>query len=221
MFDPNFTSTKYTFVCDPDECDTLAELTTSDRFGFPSGVIQNTCPCGRQMVLISSTIENNPTKERQTPMSEETTIQVPVAYDPNALVTYKRIDNNEVTYPTDKVTTIEYELDEKRRLLNKTNELQSKVNRIIDNLTVNNWYDSNTDKAEVLEEICNILDHEPKQTVRITATLSVEIDYELPMDEAEDFDAHYFLQDNLSIDSWHGDVTVESWTVEDHDVDYN
>lgn len=221
MFDPNFTSTKYTFICDPDECDTLVELITSDRFGFPSGVIQNTCPCGRQMSLISSTIESNPTKERQYPMSEETTIQIPVEYNPNALVTYKRIENGQASYPTDKVTTIEYELAEKRRLLDRGNDLQSKVNRIIDNLTANNWYDSNTDKAEVLEELCEILNHEPKQTVRITGTINIEVDYEIPISEVEDFDAHYFLQDNLSIDSWHGDVTVESWTVEDTDTDWN
>ena len=44
--------TKYTFVCDPDECDTLIELTCND-FGFPSGVMQVTCPCGRSCQILS------------------------------------------------------------------------------------------------------------------------------------------------------------------------
>jgi len=35
-------SSKYTFVCDPDECDCLIELTSSDGFGFPSGVMELT-----------------------------------------------------------------------------------------------------------------------------------------------------------------------------------
>lgn len=46
-------SSKYTFVCDPDECDCLIELTSSDGFGFPSGVTKLTCPCGRETTLLS------------------------------------------------------------------------------------------------------------------------------------------------------------------------
>jgi hypothetical protein len=46
-------SSKYTFVCDPDECDSLIELTSSDGFGFPSGVTELTCPCGRKTTLLS------------------------------------------------------------------------------------------------------------------------------------------------------------------------
>ena len=218
MFDPNYTSTKYTFVCDPDECDTLVEITTSDRFGFPSGWIHNTCPCGRQMSLISSTIEENPIEERQ---QMETTNTVPETYNPNLLVTYKSITNGEASYPVIKTVDLEYQLDEKKRILDKLNNLQSNVNRIIDNLSANGWYNPNTDKEEILSELCELLGHEPKQTVRITATVQVEVDYEIPLDEVEDFDAQYFLQDNLTIDSWHGDVTIESFNVEDADVDWN
>jgi hypothetical protein len=46
-------SSKYTFVCDPGECDSLIELTSSDGFGFPSGVTKLTCPCGRETTLLS------------------------------------------------------------------------------------------------------------------------------------------------------------------------
>jgi hypothetical protein len=60
--------TKYTFVCDPDECDTLIELTCND-FGFPSGVMQVTCPCGRSCQILSvedATIQpTNQTKEEK------------------------------------------------------------------------------------------------------------------------------------------------------------
>ena len=59
-------SSKYTFVCDPDECDVLIELTSSDGFGFPSGVTQLTCPCGRKTTLVSvehATIAPTTTKE--------------------------------------------------------------------------------------------------------------------------------------------------------------
>ena len=78
----------------------------------------------------------------------------------------------------------------------------------------------NVDKEDILSQLCEILNHEPKQSVRITATVNVEVDYEIPLEEVEDFDARYFLQDNLSIDSWHGDVNVDSFDVTDVDVDY-
>ena len=44
---------KYTFVCDPDECDALVEFTARDGFGFPLGSVEMTCPCGRKMAYIS------------------------------------------------------------------------------------------------------------------------------------------------------------------------
>lgn len=48
---------KYTFVCDPNECDTLIEVTCKSGFDFPSGEISMTCPCGRSMNFISSEIK--------------------------------------------------------------------------------------------------------------------------------------------------------------------
>jgi len=241
------TWTKNTYACDPDECDTLIEITTSDKFGFPSGSVNNvTCPCGRRPNLLSvepATIA--PTNERN---EMET---APYSYNANALVTYKSIKDGEATYPTLKVNQLEEILDnptldvietlsngehivhqmkrtdvsEMFRLRaydkSKIQDMESKINQITGNLTAMGWYNPNTDKEDILSELCDILGHEPKQTVRITATVSVEVDYEIPLADVDDFDSHYFLQDNLSIDSWHGDVTVESWTVEDSDVDWN
>jgi len=186
--------TKNTYVCDPDECDTLIEITTSDEFGFPSGTIHNVkCPCGRKPNLLSvesATIA--PTNERK---EMQTTIE-----------------------------SLEFQIKELQESYNiasdKRNLLQAQVNKIIDNLTVDNWYSESTDKSEVLSDLCEILGHEAKQTIRIIATISVEVDYEIPLDEVEDFDARYFLNDNLTVDTYNGDSTVDSWTVEDSDVSW-
>ena len=43
---------KYTFVCDPDECDALLEFTARDGYGFPNGIVSMQCPCGRTMQYI-------------------------------------------------------------------------------------------------------------------------------------------------------------------------
>jgi len=186
--------TKNTYVCDPDECDTLIEITTSDEFGFPSGTIHNvTCPCGRTPNLLSvepATIA--PTNER-----------------------------NEMQTTTELLEQQIKELQESYNIASENrNNLQAQINKIIDNLTVDNWYADTIEKSEVLSDLCEILGHEAKQTVRITATISVEVDYEIPLDEVEDFDARYFLNDNLSVDTFDGDSTVDSWTVEDSDVNW-
>jgi len=47
----NEPSVVYSFVCDPDECDTLIEVHTV-HFGFPNGVVEMKCPCGRMMQYI-------------------------------------------------------------------------------------------------------------------------------------------------------------------------
>ena len=45
---------KYTFVCDPDLCDTLVEVTCVTGFDFPNGEVKMKCPCGREMNYISA-----------------------------------------------------------------------------------------------------------------------------------------------------------------------
>lgn len=213
MFDPAYTSTKHTFVCDPDECDTLVEITTSDRFGFPSGVVQMKCPCGRQMSLVSSTIEDNPTIERQQPM--ETTNQVPMTYDANVLVTYKKIENGETTYPTIKVNDLEWTLEQARRTTDRLNNLQSQVNKVIDCLTEDHWFNPNTELSDVLVELCDILGHNPVKTVTFEASITVRGEVEVPLAEFEDFDIDSHISENLTIDSYDGNTVIDTY-----DVDY-
>ena len=67
-------SSKYTFVCDPNECDSLIELTSSDGFGFPSGVTELTCPCGRKTTLLSVEHATLPTTNQTKEEKMEATI---------------------------------------------------------------------------------------------------------------------------------------------------
>jgi hypothetical protein len=104
-------SSKYTFVCDPNECDCLIELTSSDGFGFPSGVTELTCPCGRKTTLVSvesATIAPS-TQTKEEKMEDTTTpaVTVPDTYNSNLLVTYKVIRGySDAEYATDKVASI-------------------------------------------------------------------------------------------------------------------
>ena len=77
-------TSKYTFICDPDECDTMFEVITSDGFGFPSGITKLTCPCGRDTTLVSTSNstsldvqrDNQPT-ERSNTMETEAPVVTP------------------------------------------------------------------------------------------------------------------------------------------------
>ena len=144
----------------------------------------------------------------------------PYEYNANTLVTYKSINNGEVTYPVIKVNDLEYKLDSLVRLEKQLTISNGQLSRILDNLTVEGWYNPNTDKEDILRDLCEILGHEAKQDITITATVQVEVTYACPLDEVEDFDAQYFLQDNLTIDSYNGDTVVESFDVQDADVNY-
>lgn len=59
---------KYTFVCDPNECDALLEFTARDGFDFPNGVVKITCPCGRQMQYISANIIEQQHEKEEAPV---------------------------------------------------------------------------------------------------------------------------------------------------------
>ena len=229
------------YVCT--NCDASIEIVSKGiHFQDPS------CNCNNSAVVWCQTgvVESDTNKRK------ETMETIPNTYNPNALVTVKKIVDGQATYETFKVVDLEgalyvnptidviehmpngelithimqrtdvSELFRKRQFdVNKINTLQSQVNKIIDNMTAQYWYNPNTDIETVLSDLCDILDYEPKQTVRLTATVNVEVDYEIPMADVEDFDAKYFLQDNLTIDSWHGDVMIQSFDVEDADVDWN
>jgi hypothetical protein len=213
-------SSKYTFVCDPNECDCLIELTSSDGFGFPSGVTELTCPCGRKTTLVSvehATL-NTPTKEsEQMETTDTTTLTTP--YNSNLLVTYKKIHGySDAEYVTDKVTTIEWDLHNGRQSQKTLQALQSKIDSVSSYIK-ENFADSSD--QESLTEIAEILDISLTQTVTISAQIQVDVEVELPLDEVNDFDAHYFLQDELCIDSNNGNVSIDSWTVENTDVNWD
>ena len=145
---------------------------------------------------------------------DETTIEVPVHYNANQLVTYKVIENGVVSFPTTKVNELEWTLEQARRTTDSKNELQSQINKIIDNLTEDYWYNPNTDKETVLNDICEIIGYTPKKTISFTATMSFTGSIEIDLSDAEDFD----LEDVLSeayVDINNGDVEIDGYELYD------
>ena len=142
-------------------------------------------------------------------------------YNPHALVTLKRIVNTEsgdAQFELYKTTELEGVLDDLRRrdnLISQRIEAQEgKIGQIIDNLTMDSWFSDTVDKEEVLRDLCVILDHEPKQTMNWTVTITVSGSTEVDITEVNDFDIRYHLGDNLSVDSNDYTTNVDSWDID-------
>ena len=203
-------SSKYTFVCDPDECDCLIELTSSDGFGFPSGVTELTCPCGRKTTLVSvehATIA--PTTQTKEEKMEETTtpaVAVPDTYNSNLLVTYKVIRGySDAEYATDKVVNIEWELHNGRTNSKIVQVLNSKINLVKDIIT-EAYADS--DDQETLRSIAEALDIELTRDVEWSATIEVSGTIQLDLLADSDTDVEQEIYDNLYVESQNGNIEI-------------
>jgi hypothetical protein len=152
-----------------------------------------------------------PTNERN---EMENTTEVPTTYNANNLVQYKDITDGVVTFPIIKVNDLEYKLERIKNLEDQLSRSQGTIGKIIDNLTMEGWFNPNTDKDEVLRDLCSILDHTPQQEMSWTVTLTVSGTTMVNLEDVEDFDIRYHLGDNLSVDSNDFDTNVDSWDID-------
>lgn len=145
-------------------------------------------------------------------------------YNPNLLVTYKKIANyNTITqqepeYIMTEVTELEWELHNLRVSSARRYELEGQIAEVEEMMS--DWHDSNYDKEEVLEALANILQINPTKTLRVTGNLSYIVDVTVGISDLKDFDARYFLNDELMLTSNTGSIEVESWNVDDADVEW-
>ena len=140
-------------------------------------------------------------------------VQAPEHYNANQLVTYKKIENDVVSFPTIKVNDLEWELDRQRKMTTRIDELNYTISRIIDNMTEESWYNPNTEAAEILNDLCEILGHTPVKTIEFTANVTINGVVEIPMNEVEDFDLDSFVYETIPIDSYNGNVEINDWDV--------
>ena len=202
-------SSKYTFVCDPDECDSLIELTSSDGFGFPSGVTELTCPCGRKTTLLSvehgtiniPTTEGNP---METTISTDNQVSPAVEYNPNQLVTYKIIHGySDPEFATAKVTSIEWDLHNARQAQKQNGLYTSQIDSVKD--VIVEAYAESGDQ-ETLRTIAETLNIELTRTVEWSAT--IEVSGTIDVDLLEDVDIEQEIYDNLYVDSNNGNIEI-------------
>ena len=145
-------------------------------------------------------------------------------YNPHALVTLKKIINTEsgdAQFELYKTTELEGVLDDYRsreNYLSRHLESSNKqLGQIIENLSAEGWYSDSVDKEDVLRDLCSILDHNPQQEMSWSATITISGTTLVNLDEVNDFDIRYHLNDELSIDSNDFNTKVDSWDIDDVD----
>jgi hypothetical protein len=203
-------SSVYTFVCDPDECDCLIQLTSSDGFGFPSGVTELTCPCGRKTTLVSvehATITplTQTKEEKMNGMIDEPLSDIE-KYNPDQLVTYKVISGySDPTYATDKVRNIEWELHNSRTNSKAVSSLNNKIGLVKD--IISEAYADSEDQ-ETLQAIAEALEIELIREIEWSASIEVSGTISVNLLEDTHFDLDSEIEDALYADSHNGNIEV-------------
>jgi hypothetical protein len=186
--------TKYTFICDPDECDTLIEV-TCDRFGYPSGVAQITCPCGRKLDVLSvqdATI-NIPTKEREQMLDNlEASIDFEAPIDPRIEELNKTIENKENALQI---------------LRSQVSSYSNQVGQLREYLV-----DNGEDMELHAEDIANIFDIELTKTIEFEATVVITGSVDVSIFDSFDLDS--LLSDSVYVDSNNGDIEISDYSVD-------
>lgn len=135
-------------------------------------------------------------------------------YDANVLVTYKDIIDGVPTYPTIKVNELEWKLERIKRLEQQLSVSNGQISRIIENLSEESWFNPNTEKEEILSDLCDILDYQPKKEICFEGTIHFSGRVDVPLAEVEDFDLDDMLSE-LTVDVYNGDVCIDDYSVED------
>ena len=188
------TWTKYTFVCDPEECDTMIEV-TCDSYGFPSGVMQITCPCGRKLDILSvqdATI-NTPTKEREQMLDNlEASIDFEAPIDPRIEELNKTIENKENALQI---------------LRSQVSSYSNQVGQLREYLV------DNGEEMELhAEDIANIFDIELTKTIEFEATVVITGSVDVSIFDSFDLDS--LLSDSVYVDSNNGDIEISDYSVD-------
>ena len=143
-------TSKYTFVCDPNECDTMFEVTTSDGFGFPSGITQLKCPCGRDTTYVSFIDSTSLDVHRDSQPTERsntmTTTEAPEVTP----------DQQQIVYLKERVDALTIDLATQRSIVD---EHRRKVKKLF--TSINDFIDENdcSEDGDIsLSELDDILD---------------------------------------------------------------
>jgi len=213
MKNENETWFKWDYVCP--YCDSLIIMTIKSNGHSHSELCSK---CSRPLTLMSvvdATIRTS--TEKENPNMEQT---LETNYNPNALVTYKKIAGTYSApeapeYITEKVVDLEWTLEHLRQSRTTLNKLEDKLIQVQDIILAQ--YQDSQDQ-EVLESIANTLDIE--LTKEITWSATIEVSGTVQVSLTDNYDLELMLADELSVSSYGGDIEVGDYEVTNVREDY-
>ena len=195
---------KYTWVCTGD-CDALIEYTVKDGYGWPAGVMDLTCRCNSQCALLSvvdATIAPSTTTKEET-METTTTPQV---------MTLDWVENDIVTSKTYTESDIRHMVWVNKNLTNKQNEWYKKESQL---RTYIHEAFENSEDQEALADIAEMFDIPLTKEIEVTVWVRVDATVEVELTGGDSFDAvEQFVQDNLTVDSYGSEMSVNNFEIE-------
>ena len=148
----------------------------------------------------------------------EQTLATP--YNPNLLVTYKKIAGTYSSpetpeYITEKVVDLEWTLEHLRQSRTTLNKLEDKLVKVQD-IILEAYQDS--DDQETLAQIANALDIELTKEINWSAT--VEVSGTIQVSLLEDYDLESMITDELNVSAYGGDIEIGDYEVTNVREDY-
>ena len=109
---------------------------------------------------------------------------------------------------------LEWKLERIKRLEQQLSISNGQISKIIDNLSEDSWFNPNTEKEEILNDLCDILDYQPKKEVQFEGTIYISGRVDVPLSEYEDFDLDEIMSE-LTVEIYNGDVVIDEFHTED------
>ena len=132
---------------------------------------------------------------------------VPEHYNPNQLVTYQVISNGTTTYPTTKVTDIEWALESYRTMKERSAMQSQRIGQLEERLSDYLEMDS----EEIVSDICSIFGFNPTKDIEFEANVTITGTVTVPLTELSTFDINDIDLD-ISVDAY-------SYSINDYNVE--
>lgn len=195
---------KYEFVCP--YCDGLFNYTI-----IAFSIDYWKCPkCEGHLTLMSVVDATIPPTIKQKEETMETTIAD--LYNPNLLVTYKKITNGETEYKTEKVVDIEWLLENSRKNNERNIEMNNKVFKL-ENILHTYCQEADEPDMAFITEIAELFDISLTKEIEVTGTISFSATVRVSL--TDDYDIESMVNDEISVSSYGGDVDVNDYSIED------
>ena len=191
--------TKWDYVCP--YCDARLELTVQDNVKSVNETFPSCSNILALMSVVDATILPIPTKKEDEMNLTETPAQT---------MTLTWLENDVETSTTYSENDVRSAIYNNKRYAEKMNEYYRKESQL---RTLLEEVYADSDEQDTLSQIAQIFDVPLTKEIEVTAYVRVALTIEVDMAEG-DYDIETLVSENLTVDSYGGEISVNDYTVE-------